>query len=92
MFVANPAQLGIVTLAVRIVQDATAGQVVHGIAKPLTAATPHDYLLALAALPGHRRSPAVSAQGVLVALGQRIRTFGEEVGSNQVSQSWDGEQ
>jgi hypothetical protein len=88
MFVADPAQLGIVTLAVRIVQNATAGQVVHGTAKPLTATTPHDYLLAFAALP----SPAVSAQGVVVPLGQRIRTFGEEIGSNQVSQSWDGEQ
>src|SRR6516225_7016110 len=92
MLVADPAQLGIVTLAVRIVQNATTSQVVHGIAEPLTAATPHDHLVAFAALPGYRRSPAVSAEGVVVPLRQRIRAFGEELGSNQISQSWDGEQ
>jgi hypothetical protein len=92
MFVAGAPQLGVVTLAVRVVQNATAGQVVHGIAEPLAAATPHDYLIALATLPSHRRSPAVSAKRGIVPFCQRIRAFGEEIGGYQVSQSRDGEQ
>ena len=92
MFVTDAAQLGIVTLAVRIVQNAAAGQMVDGIAKPLAATTPHEYLLAFAALPGHWRSPAVSAEGIVVPLGDRIRALGEEIRGNEASQSRNREQ
>lgn len=75
MFAADGAQLGIVTLAVRFVQNAAASQMVDGLAKSLAATTPHEYLLAFAALPGHWRSPAVSTEGIVVPLGYRNRTM-----------------
>ena len=72
MLVADAAQLGVVTLAVRVVQNATASQMVDGIAKSLAASTPHDHLPALAALPGDRCCPAVSPECIVIPLGQRI--------------------
>ena len=72
MFVPSLAKASIVKLAERIVLNATARPMIHCIAKPLAAATPHDDLLALAALPGHRRDPAVSAQSIVIPLGERI--------------------
>ena len=87
MFVADAAQLGRVRLAVRIVQNAAAGQMVDGIAKPLAATTPHEYLPAFATLPGHWRSPAVCAEGIVVPLGDRIRALGEEMRGKEASPS-----
>ena len=87
MFVADAAQLGRVRLAVRIVQNAAAGQMVDGIAKPLAATTPHEYRLAFAALPGHGRSPAGSAEGIVVPWGDRIRALGEEMRGKEASPS-----
>jgi hypothetical protein len=57
------------TLAVRIVQNTAASQLVNGIAKPLAATAPHHYLLALATLLCHWCHTAVSAEGSIISLG-----------------------
>ena len=55
-------------LAVRVVQNTAAGQMVNGTAKPLAATAPHDYLLALTALFRYRGDAAVSAEGCVISL------------------------
>jgi uncharacterized protein (TIGR03435 family) len=67
--VADPAQLGIVTLAVRIVQNTTARQVVHGIAKPLTA-----YSICLGFAP-NKPGADPSASDLFEALREQLRLY-----------------
>lgn len=69
MFVSNRAKAGVMALAVSIVQNAPARQMIDGISEPLAAATPHYYLLALVALFGYRRDSTVSTEGGVVSLG-----------------------
>ena len=68
MFVPGRAETSIVEAAEKIMLNAASRSVMHSIAEALAAATTHDNLLALAALPGHQRDPAVGAQGIVVPL------------------------
>ena len=68
MFVAGRAETSIVEAAEKIMLNAASRSVMHSIAEALAAATTHDNLLALAALPGHQRDPAVGAPGIVVPL------------------------
>lgn len=92
MFVPGRAETSIVEPAERIMLNAASRPVIHSIAEALAAATPHDNLLALAALPGHRRDPAVSAQGIVVPLGDRICALTEEIRGYETPEPRYGEQ
>jgi hypothetical protein len=65
--------------------------VVHRIAKSLTAATAHHDLLALAALFGYRRD-CYERAGVIIPLGDGIGSLREEIGRDQIPESWYREQ
>ena len=58
----------------------------------VTAATAHHDLLALAALFGYRRDSAMSAQGVIIPLGDGVGSLREEIGRDQIPESWYREQ
>ena len=73
MVVSSLSEAGVVKLTEWVVLYTASGPVIHGIAKPLAAAAPHDDLFALAALFAHGRDPTMSAQSMIVPLCQRVR-------------------
>ena len=92
MVVPSLAKARVVSFAKRVVLNTAARPVVHRIAKSLTAATAHHDLLALAALFGYRRDSAMSAQGVIIPLGDGVGSLREEIGRDQIPESWYREQ
>src|SRR6266498_2040842 len=67
---------------------ANASPVVEGIAQALVAAVASADSQAFAALRGHRRDTAEGAQGVVISLGKKLRSFGEHRGGDDSSDPW----
>jgi hypothetical protein len=71
-----------------IALGADAGPVVEGVAQAVVTAVASADGQAFAALTGHWRDTAEGAQGVVISLGKKLRSFGEHRGGDDSSDPW----
>src|SRR5262245_7709927 len=74
----------------RVALNTGTGAVIAGVAEALVAPVPHTDGELLAALPRHRRQPAVGAQRLVVSLGQGSPALSKHRGGDDSSHSRQG--